>query len=64
MNITLTANEVSALMDYIELDTATDVAENNWEDTTAAVSDLTKQDADDLHTKLFVLQRQLMSQGK
>jgi len=61
MNIKLNENEVSALMDLLELDTCTDVAEDNWEDTTCAVSDLTKSDADNLYGKLFTLQRILMA---
>tara|TARA_R110002050_G_scaffold24979_1_gene66685 strand:+ start:499 stop:753 length:255 start_codon:yes stop_codon:yes gene_type:complete len=61
MNIKLNENEASALMDLIELDTCTDVAEDSWEDTTCAVSNLTKDDADNLYGKLFTLQRILMA---
>jgi hypothetical protein len=53
MNIKLSINEIDALMRLLELDTCTDVAESNWEETTCAVSDLTKDQADNLYHKLF-----------
>jgi hypothetical protein len=40
-------------MRLLELDTCTDVAESNWEETTCAISDLTKDQADNLYQKLF-----------
>jgi hypothetical protein len=53
MNIKLSINEIDALMRLLELDTCTDVAESNWEETTCAISDLTKGQADNLYQKLF-----------
>ena len=53
MNIKLSINEIDALMRLLELDTCTDVAESNWEQTTWAIRDLTKDQADNLYQKLF-----------
>ena len=53
MNIKLSINEMDALMRLLELDTCTDVAESNWEETTCGISDLTKDQADNLYQKLF-----------
>jgi len=62
MNIKLNENEVSALIDLLELDTCTDVAETNWEMTTCATSDLTKDQAYDLYAKLFTLHKMQLNQ--
>jgi len=59
VNIKLNKKELSALMDFIELDTATVEAENNWEDTTCAVSDLNRAEADNLFYKLYHGERSL-----
>jgi len=64
VNVKLNQNEISALVDLLELDTCTDVAESNWENTTCAVSDLTKSQADNLYHKLFTAGVILANQKK
>jgi|14_taG_2_1085336.scaffolds.fasta_scaffold81208_2 hypothetical protein len=49
----LTPKEANVLIYILELDTCTETAENDWQETTCGIHGLTKNQADRLYKKLY-----------